>query len=106
MVWIAFDYNICKKLVELYPDSQIQYLNGDKAPSAVYADGINGIDYKDSKLKDNWITQAHSLGMEVNVWNLDDTNDILKYISKGVDYITTNESEKGLKLVGRPYITE
>ena len=106
MVWIAFDYNICKKLVELYPGSQIQYLNGDKAPSVVYADGINGIDYKDSKLKDNWITQAHSLGMEVNVWNLDDTNDILKYISKGVDYITTNESEKGLKLVGRPYITE
>lgn len=106
MVWIAFNYNICKKLVELYPDSQIQYLNGDKAPSVVYADGINGIDYKDSKLKDSWITQAHSLGMEVNVWNLDDTSDMLKYISKGVDYITTNESEKGLKLVGRPYITE
>ena len=106
MVWIAFDYTICKKLVELYPDSQIQYLNGDKAPSAVYADGINGIDYKDSKLKDAWITQAHALGMEVNVWNLDETADILNYISKGVDYITTNESEKGLRLVGRPYITE
>ena len=106
IVWIAFDYTICKNLASLYPDAMVQYLNGDKAPSIVYADGINGIDYRDTKLKDEWITEAHELGMAVNVWSINDRSDMLKFIAKGVDFITTDESEIGLELVGRPYITE
>ena len=104
--YIAFDYNICKKLVELSPGTFVQYVNGDKAPSVVLADGIRGIDYKMTKLTDAWIKEAHDLGMVVNVWTVDNASDMLLYISKGVDFITTNESETGLLLTGRTYISE
>ena len=104
--YIAFDYNICKKLVELSPGTLVQYVNGDKAPSVVLTDGIRGIDYKMTKLTDAWIKEAHDLGMVVNVWTVDNASDMLLYISKGVDFITTNESETGLLLTGRTYISE
>jgi len=104
--YIAFDYDICRKLVELCPGTLVQYLNGDKSPSVVNAAGIGGIDYKMSKLTDAWIQEAHELGMKVNVWTVDSAEDMLLYMSKGVDFITTNESERGLLLTGRTYISE
>ena len=59
-----------------------------------------------TKLTDAWIKEAHDLGMVVNVWTVDNASDMLLYISKGVDFITTNESETGLLLTGRTYISE
>ncbi len=51
-----------KKLAGLAPEATVQYLNGDKAPSTVFADGIKGIDYSYSKLTDAWIKEANGLG--------------------------------------------
>ena len=44
-VFISFSYHICKELAKKLPDFTVQYLEGDKAPVEVKADGINGIDY-------------------------------------------------------------
>ena len=104
--WISFDYNVCLKLVDIYPDGMISYLGSNIAPSAILADGIRGVDYTYESLTDEWIIEAHELGMPVNVWTINESDEILKYISKGVEFITTDESELALKLISRPYLSE
>lgn len=109
IVWISFDYNVCKKVAELYPDAKVQYLSDSNPPldpQTVLNDGINGIDYQMKVLSDALIYKAHDLGMDVNVWTVNNRSDMFKFIEKGVDYITTNESALALELVSRPYITE
>lgn len=103
--YIAFSYDICKELVRLDPNAMVQYLNGDKAPSTVLADGIKGIDYTSSKLTDAWIKEANDLGMTVNVWTVNAESAMLDFMNKGVDLITTDESEKAMKLVGKPFVS-
>lgn len=56
------------------------------------------------KLKDEWITEAHSLGMVVNVWTVNSDADMLTYISKGVDFITTNNPQNCISLLSKKYI--
>jgi glycerophosphoryl diester phosphodiesterase len=103
--YIAFDYDICKELVRLDPNAMVQYLSGNKAPKSVLADGIRGIDYTYSKLTDAWINEANELGMTVNVWTVNSESQMLDFMNKGVDLITTDESEKAMKLVGKPFIS-
>ena len=104
--YIAFDYDICKKLVELDPDAIVQYLSGNRAPSSVYADGIKGIDYTYTVLTDAWIREAKNLGMVVNVWVVNDENTMLDFINKGVDLITADEAEKALTLLEKPFVSD
>lgn len=103
--YIAFNYDICKKLVSLDPNAMVQYLNGDKDPATVLKDGIRGIDYSSSKLTDAWIKQANDLGMTVNVWTVNAESAMLDFMNKGVDLITTDEAEKAMKLVGKPFVS-
>ena len=104
--YIAFSYDVCKKLAGLAPEATVQYLNGDKAPSTVFADGIKGIDYSYSKLTDAWIKEANGLGMTVNVWTVNNVSDMLNFIAKGVSLITTDKPVEGLELLSKPFVTE
>jgi glycerophosphoryl diester phosphodiesterase len=106
VVWIAFSYDNCKRIAAALPTSMVQYLNGDKAPAQCYADGIMGIDYSSGKLTDAHIEEAHKLGMAVNVWTINDAATMLKYISKGVDFITTNDPDVCKDLLKKQYVTE
>ena len=92
-MFISFDYNICKWLAVNAPEFQNQYLQGDKSPEEVNADGINGIDYHRGVLRKHpeWVEQAHALGMGVNVWTVNDEEEMRYFIDLGVDVITTNE---------------
>ena len=104
--YIAFSYDVCKKLVELDPDATVQYLNGDKAPSVVYADGIRGIDYSYGNLTDEWIKEAAKLGMTVNVWTVNNVSDMLSFIAKGVTLITTDYPVEAMALLSKPFVSE
>lgn len=103
--YIAFDYEVCKTFAALMPQADVMYLNGDKAPSVVHSDGINGISYQTGKLTDSWIESANKLGMTVNVWTVNSISDMLNYISKGVDLITTDDAAAGMQLIDRDYVT-
>ena len=94
-VFISFSYHICKELAKKLPDFTVQYLEGDKAPVEVKADGINGIDYHFSKFQKHpeWVQEAKELGMSVNAWTVDKPKDIREMIALGVEQITTNEPE-------------
>ena len=93
VVFISFSYYICKELARMCPEFTVQYLNGDKSPAEVRADGINGIDYHYSRFAAHpeWVQEAHALGMSVNVWTVDGEKTIRKMIGLGVDQITTND---------------
>jgi glycerophosphoryl diester phosphodiesterase len=97
--YIAFDYNVCKRVVAALPEAEVGYLNGDKDPATVHADGIRCIDYSYGNLNSHptWIDEAHELGMKVNVWTVNSDNDLMVWMGKGVDYITTDNPQ----LVGK-----
>lgn len=103
--YISFNYDICKKLVEYDPDAMVQYLAGNKKPADLFKDGIRGIDYTHSVLTDEMIQSAHELGMTVNVWTVNSLSEIARFMSKGVDLVTTDESEIGMALVGKPFVS-
>ena len=92
VIFIAFSYRICKRIAEQMPGYTVQYLSSDKAPAEVYADGINGIDYHINAFKDNptWVDEAHDLGMSVNVWTVNNEEDMKFFYEMGVNQLTTD----------------
>lgn len=95
VVYISFDYDILKKLVELNPSLSTQYLEANKSPDEVKADGITGVDYYFSAFQKHpdWIAQAKKDNITLNAWTVNDADDMDWLIANGFDFITTNEPE-------------
>ena len=102
VIFISFSKHMCDVIAQKYPEFTNQYLNGDISPADLKKDGINGIDYHYNVLYKHpeWVSQAHSLGMSVNVWTVNSEKDIQAVIDLGVDCITTNEPLLVRKLLG------
>jgi glycerophosphoryl diester phosphodiesterase len=100
IVYISFDYDMLKEIVRLDPKAQIQYLNGDKSPKEVKADGITGIDYHLSvfRKKPEWIKEAKENNILLNAWTVNSMEDLKWLLAEGFDFITTNEPEMLLEL--------
>ena len=95
VVYISFDYDILKTILSLDPGVPTQYLNGDKSPAQVQADGIQGIDYHVAVFQQHpkWIEQAKKNGIALNAWTVNKAADMDRLLSQGFDFITTNEPE-------------
>lgn len=95
IVYISFDYGILQELRRLDPQASLQYLEGDKSPAQLKADGINGADYHFSVFKKNpqWIKEAKAHGILLNAWTVNDKETMEWLLKEGFDYITTNEPE-------------
>jgi glycerophosphoryl diester phosphodiesterase len=95
MLYISFDYNICKKIVEMDPFAKVAYLNGDKTPAELKADKIWGFDYNEKVIdKDiSIIADAKKNNINTNIWTVNDPQKMDAYMKAGVDYLTTNEPE-------------
>lgn len=101
VAYIAFSYEVCKKIRELDPQAPVQYLNGDLSAEQLKAAGL-GADYHFSIFfqKDaNWIGNARKMGVVVNAWTVDDPVIMDSFLAQGIDMITTNEPEILLKKV-------
>jgi glycerophosphoryl diester phosphodiesterase len=101
--YILFDYDACLAIESLDPNANTAYLNGDKSPEQVEADGLWGIDYSYRVLQKNesWISDAKRRKLTVNVWTVNEQALAESYINQGVDFITTDEPEMLLKLIGK-----
>ena len=95
MVYISFDYDILKKILELNPAANTQYLNGDKTPLELKQANIKGADYHYSVFRKNpeWIKMAKENGIELNAWTVNKEEDMRWLLENKFDYITTNEPE-------------
>jgi glycerophosphoryl diester phosphodiesterase len=100
IVYISFDYNMCLRILEKQKDAHVQYLNGDKTPDQLKADGIRGMDYNYKVYQKNpeWIKRAKTLGIVLNVWTVNDSAMIQEFLHHGFDLITTNEPEVGMRV--------
>ena len=101
--YISFDYNICLELMRLDPYARVAYLNGDKSPELLAADKIWGLDYNQSVFQKNpeWIEQAKAKGLTINAWTVNDPKLLQWFLEQKIDFITTNEPELLLKMVGK-----
>lgn len=99
--YIAFSLDVCKKILQFEPTAMVSYLNGNLSPQELFNQGIKGIDYSMSVIrqKTDWITQAQQLGMIVNVWTVNSEADLQEAISYGVDFITTDDPVLAKSLV-------
>ena len=95
VVYISFDYNILKKIVEIDPKIITQYLDGNKTPEELKADGITGADYHFSVFKKHpeWIASARKNNISLNAWTVNDDAEMKWLLANGFDFITTNEPE-------------
>lgn len=95
IVYISFDYDILKKIIEIDGKAITQYLNGDKSPEELKTDKITGADYHLSvfQKKPEWIDEAKKSKIVLNAWTVNKAEDMQWLLSKGFDYITTNEPE-------------
>lgn len=102
VMYISFSIEACETIHALAPDAEVAYLEGDRSPAELHQMGITGIDYHISKFKNHpeWVSEAHQLGMNVNVWTVDKAKDIRAMQALGVDYITTNEPALCEEIVG------
>lgn len=90
--YIAFSLHVCKEIVRLDPEAKVAYLNGDLSPAELKELGITGLDYQKAKMTANpsWLRDARALGITVNVWTINNADDMQWAVNKGVDYITTD----------------
>lgn len=99
--YISFSYDALLRVRQLDPFADISYLTGDKTVEEVKKDGMNGIDYSFYSYEGdtNLVKKAHTLGLTVNVWTVNDTGRLQRFLKDGVDMITTDEPELLLKMI-------
>lgn len=98
--FIAFDLEVCKRLVALDGTVKVAYLSGGKAPSELHALGIMGIDYALAEFNTHpeWYKEARDLGMTVNVWTINNVGDMYTVTNSGAQFITTDYPVKALEV--------
>lgn len=101
MLYISFDYDICKKVVAIDPFAKVAYLNGEKSPAELAADKIWGFDYNWKVIdKDmNIFKEARKHNVTVNIWTVNDAKQMETYLAAGADFLTTDEPEIALEKV-------
>lgn len=101
--YISFDYDICLKVMELDPNAKVAYLKGDKTPEELKDAGFYGFDYNIKVVRDNpeWIDKAKELGLTVNVWTVNNADDMAWLLEKDVEFITTDEPELLFTLINQ-----
>ncbi len=100
--YISFDYEACKKIIQLDPEAKVSYVNWkhDKDPTQMKADGFYGVDYhfKVFKQQPELIEEFRKQGITLNTWTIDDPADMKWFVEQQFDYITTDKAEELLKL--------
>lgn len=93
--YISFDYDILLKIIELDPKVVTQFLDGNRSPEQLKADGISGADYHFNVFKSHpeWIESAKKNKIILNVWTVNAAADMDLFLSNKFDFITTNEPE-------------
>jgi glycerophosphoryl diester phosphodiesterase len=99
--YISFNYGVLKRIIQLDPTAFTAYLNGDKKVAELKNDSIKGLDYPFYSFHSDktLLNDAHQSGLSVNVWTVDNTEEMQFLLAGGADMITTNEPEILLALI-------
>lgn len=99
--YITFSYEGGLKVIEMDPNANVAYLNGDKTPAELKEAGFFGLDYNINLLKKNpqWIKEAQDLGLTVNAWTVNSAEDLIWFLDQNPDFITTDEPELLFRII-------
>ncbi len=99
--YIAFDFDVCKKVKELDPSATVSYLEGDKSPDEIKKAGLDGLDYHYSVFQqhEDWLKISKKKKLITNVWTVNEEEMMRWFIDRTVNFITTNEPEKLIELM-------
>lgn len=99
--YISFSYEALLAIRAADSTAHTEYLEGDKSPAEVAADGIGGLDYQYLvyRRKPEWIQEAHDLDLRLNAWTVNSAGDMRWLLERGFDVITTDEPERLIDLV-------
>lgn len=101
--YIAFRQHVCDELVKWGPKGiKVAYLNGTLTPEYCKDLGYTGIDYSFKVMQANpqWIKQSHDLGLTVNIWTVNKSEDIKWCIDHKADYITSDNPAEVARQLG------
>ncbi|NWJ52462.1 MAG: hypothetical protein HXX14_16510 [Bacteroidetes bacterium] len=103
--YISFNYGVLQRIHQLDLTASTAYLNGDKKVNELNNDKVSGLDYPFYSFHSDktLTTDAHRLGLSVNVWTVDNKEEMKFLLKEGVDQITTNEPEMLLELIKMNY---
>ncbi|MDR2233842.1 MAG: glycerophosphodiester phosphodiesterase [Tannerella sp.] len=103
--YITFDLEAGKELIRLAPESPVYYLNGELAPKELKALGFAGLDYHIDVMMANkqWFKEAKALGLGVNVWTVNDLEQLRELMELGADYITTDIPSEAIRFIMRNF---
>lgn len=91
-VFISFCWDNLVIIREILPEQPVQFLFGDFTEERIQRiiDNRFEVDVYHKALTKELVDRFHEAGRTVNVWTVDSREDAEKYVSWGVDYITTN----------------
>lgn len=94
--YIAFDRKHCLELIALDKKLRVSYLASNKksawTPKELKEKGFYGLDYSVALLNSHpeWIEEARKLGLDVNVWTVNNPEEVEKFFKLGVNKVTTD----------------
>ncbi|WP_417443062.1 glycerophosphodiester phosphodiesterase family protein [Joostella sp.] len=93
VVFISFDYEILKTIVNLDPNAKTQYLNNDRTPDDLESDGISGANFRYPVWQKNpdFIKKAKEKGITLNSGTVNDTIIMDWLLKNDFDYISSDE---------------
>lgn len=91
-VFISFCWDNLVIIREILPEQPVQFLFGEFTEERIQRiiDNRFEVDVYHKALTKELVDRFHEAGRTVNVWTVDSREDAEKYVSWGVDYITTN----------------
>jgi glycerophosphoryl diester phosphodiesterase len=99
--YISFNFGSLLRVMELDPAAKTAYVSDDKTVKEVADAKMWSIDFNGKMYQNDpsLIKQAHDRGLVVNVWTINDPEQMKAFLEAGVDVITTNEPEILMELV-------
>lgn len=101
IIYISFGFEIVKTIKRLQPNAIVLYLENNKTINEIINEKINGINFHFSNfISDPQLTTiAKQHNLLIGSWTVNQTDDLNKLVTQGVEFITTNTPAQFLSLV-------
>ncbi|RAJ22835.1 glycerophosphodiester phosphodiesterase [Pedobacter cryoconitis] len=101
--YISFSYEALLRILQRDPAAKTAFLaeiNDELPVETLKKDHILQADYDFHIYQEgDWFNRAHSLGITINAWTVNDKKDMLTLLENKIDFITTNEPELLFSLI-------
>lgn len=90
VMFISFQSSNVSNLVDINPDLLVMLLTNKSIMANLLKESGNNAGIKYTLVDQDMITSIQARGAYINVWTINDIEDVLQFINFGVDFITTD----------------